>query len=109
MDVVPQGLARLLLEALEVPGVSRAHVRPLEVPDEGLLELGLAMDAVGWQEFEPHSNEFPDIDGEVSDYEIIIVRLSGLTGQLEIFQLYSGVHPSSVLGDVGGRLEARRK
>jgi len=28
-DVIPQGLAGLLLAALEVPGVSRADIRPL--------------------------------------------------------------------------------
>jgi hypothetical protein len=46
-DVVSQGLARLLFAALEVPGVSKAHVRPLEIPNEYLFELCPATDAVG--------------------------------------------------------------
>jgi hypothetical protein len=46
-DVVPQGLARLLFAALEVLGVSGAHVRPLEIPNEDLFELRPAMDTVG--------------------------------------------------------------
>ena len=32
-DVIPQGLAGLLLVALEVPVVSRADIRPLEIFD----------------------------------------------------------------------------
>jgi hypothetical protein len=47
VNVVPQGLARLLLAALEVLGVSGAHIRPLEFPDEDLLELCPTTDAVG--------------------------------------------------------------
>jgi hypothetical protein len=104
VDVVPQGLARLLLAALEVPGVSWAHVRPLEFPDEDLLELCPTMDAVGWQEFEPRSNMLPDIDGEVLDDEAVI-RPSGSIGEPKIFQPYSRVRLPGVLGDVGGRLE----
>jgi hypothetical protein len=46
-DVMSQGLARLLLAALEVLGVSGAHIRPLEFPDEDLLELCPTTDAVG--------------------------------------------------------------
>jgi hypothetical protein len=46
-DVVPKGLTRLLFAVLEVPGVSRAYVHPLEIPNEDLFELYPAMDAVG--------------------------------------------------------------
>ena len=45
-DVIPQGLVGLLLTALEVPGVSRANVRPLEIPDEDPLEVHPVADAV---------------------------------------------------------------
>ena len=38
-DVILQGLAGLLLTALEVPGVPRSNVRPLEIPDEDPLEV----------------------------------------------------------------------
>ena len=38
MNVVPEGLARLLLAALEIPGVTRADLRALEVADEHLSE-----------------------------------------------------------------------
>ena len=59
MDVIPQGLVGLLLTALEVPGVSRADVRPLEIPDEDPLEVRPVADAVVWEEFEPCPNMFP--------------------------------------------------
>ena len=36
-DVIPQGLAGLLLASLEVLGVFRADIRPLEISDEDLL------------------------------------------------------------------------
>jgi hypothetical protein len=109
VDVVPQGLTRLLFEALEVPGVFGAHVRPLEIPNEDLFELHLATDAVGRQEFEPCSNELPDTDGEVLDNEIIIVRSSGPTSEPKVFQPYTTVRLPSVLGDVGRWSEARRE
>ena len=45
-DVIPQGLAGLLLAALEVPGVPRVDIRPLEIPDKDPLEIRPVMDAV---------------------------------------------------------------
>ena len=47
MDVILQGLAGLLLAALEVPRFPRVDIRPLEVPDEDPLEVLLVTDAVG--------------------------------------------------------------
>ena len=46
MDVIPQGLARLLLAALEVPGVSRVDICPLEISDEDPLEVRPVADAI---------------------------------------------------------------
>jgi hypothetical protein len=46
-NVVPHGLTRFRFAALEVPGVSKAHVRPLEIPKKELFELCLPSDAVG--------------------------------------------------------------
>jgi hypothetical protein len=108
VDVIPQGPTRLLLAALEVPGVSRVHVRPLEVPDKDLLELRLTMNAVGRQEFEPCSNMLPDIYGEVLDDKVVIIRPSSSAGESKILQPYRGVRFPGVLGDVGGSSEARR-
>jgi hypothetical protein len=46
-DIVAQGLSGLLLAALEVPRVARAHVRALEVAYEDLSEVYPAADGVG--------------------------------------------------------------
>ena len=63
MDVIPQGLVGLLLAALEVLGVPRAEVRPLEIPDEDPLEVRPVADAVMREEFEPCSDMFPHAYG----------------------------------------------
>jgi hypothetical protein len=47
VDVVLQGLARLLFAALEVPGASKTYVCPLKIPNEDLFEHCPATDAVG--------------------------------------------------------------
>ena len=49
MDVIPQGFVGLLLAALEVLGVSQADVRPLEILDEGPLEVSPVADTVVWK------------------------------------------------------------
>ena len=46
MDVIPQGLAGLLLTALEVPRVPRVDIHPLEVPDKDPLEVRPVADAI---------------------------------------------------------------
>ena len=66
-DVILQGLAGLLLIALEVPGVPRADVHPLEIPDDDPLEVRLATDAVVWKEFEPCPNMFPHANEKILD------------------------------------------
>ena len=69
MDVILQGFAGLLLTALEVPGVPRADVRPLEIPDEDPLEVRPVADAVVWKEFKPCPNMFPHTNGKILDVD----------------------------------------
>ena len=59
VDVIPQGFAGLLLATLEVPGVPRADICPLDIPDKDPLEVRPVANAVVWEEFEPCSNMFP--------------------------------------------------
>ena len=47
------------MAALEVPGIPRVDIRPLEIPDEDPLEIRPVTDAVRWEEFEPCSNMLP--------------------------------------------------
>jgi len=105
MDVIPQGLARLLLVALEVPGVPRADIRPLEVPNEDPLEVHPVVDAVVWKEFKPCSNMFPHANREVLD-EVVIIHSIGSTIKPDIFNPYTRVRLPSILGDVGRGSEA---
>ena len=58
-DVIPQGLAGLLLVALEVPVVSRADIRPLEIFDEDPREVRTVADAAVREEFKPCPNMLP--------------------------------------------------
>ena len=102
VDVVPQRLAGLLLATLEVLGVSRVDIRPLEIPDKDPLEVRPVADAVVREEFKPCPNMFPHADGEILNDEIVIIHRSGSTGKLEIFDSNTGVCLPGVLGDVGG-------
>ena len=106
VDVIPQGLTGLLMAALEVLGVSRADIRPLEISDEDPLEVCLVVDAVVREEFEPRSNMFPHVNGEVLNDEVVIIHSFGSIGEQEIFEPYTRVRLLGVLGDVGGRSEA---
>ena len=105
-DVILQGLARLLLTAFEVLGVTRADIRPLEISDEDSLEVRPVADAVVWEEFKPHPNVFPHADGEILNDEMVIIHPSGSTGKPEIFEPNTRVHLPGVLGDVGWWPEA---
>ena len=105
-DVIPQGLAGLLLAALEVLGVTRADIRPLEIFDKDPPEVHPVTDAVMREEFMPCPNMFPDTDGEILNDEMVIIHPSGSAGESEIFEPYTRVHLPSVLGDVGGLSEA---
>ena len=77
-NVVLLGLAGLLLTALEVPGVTRAAIRPLEVR--------LVANAVVREEFKPCLNMFPHVDGEILNDEMVIIHPSGSVGEPEIFE-----------------------
>ena len=86
VDVILQGFAGLLLAALEVPGVSRVDVRPLEIPDEDPLEVCPNANAVVWKEFKPCPNMFSHADGEILIDKKVIIHPSGSAGEQEIFE-----------------------
>ena len=91
MDVIPQGLVGLLLAALEVPGVPKTDIRPLEIPDEDPLEIRPVVDAARREEFEPRSNMLPHVDGDLLNDEVVIIHSSGSVGELKVFEPYTGV------------------
>ena len=101
-NVIPQGLVGLLLATLEVPRVPREDVRPLEVSNKDPLEVRPVADAVMREEFEPCSNMFPHVDGEILNDEMVIIHPYGLVGEPKIFEPNTKVCLSGVLGDFGG-------
>ena len=94
------------MAALEVPGVPRADIRPLEIPNEYPLEVCPVMDAIMREEFKPCSNMSPHADGEVLNDEVVIIYSSGSVGEPKVFEPYTGVHLPDILGDVGRQSEA---
>ena len=88
------------MAALEVLGVPRADIHPLEVPNEDPLEICLVVNAVVREEFEPRSNMFPHIDGEVLNDEVIIIHSSRSVGEPKVFEPYTGIRLPGIFGDV---------
>jgi hypothetical protein len=80
-DVVPKRLSRTLVAASEIPGVSRAHVRALEIADEGLDQVVPVGDLPRRQVLQPGASGVRKEQGEVADDEVVIVRSTQLAGQ----------------------------
>ena len=68
------------MAALEVPGIPRADICPLEIFDEDPLKIRSVMDAIEQKEFEPCSNMLLHADGEILDDEMVIIRFSSSVG-----------------------------
>jgi hypothetical protein len=81
LDVVPQGLSRLLAAASEIPGVPRAHVRALEVAGKGFDQVVPVGDLRRRQMLQPGSSGVGEEQGKVADDEVIIIRPTQLAGQ----------------------------
>jgi hypothetical protein len=73
-DVVLERLSRLLAAASEIPGVSRVHVRALEIAGEGLDQVVPVGDLPRGQVLQPGSSGVGEEQGEVADDEVVIVR-----------------------------------
>jgi len=71
---VSEGLIGLLPATPEVPGVPRAHICALEVPDEDLDQVGPVVDHALREMLEPRSGRIGQMQWEVADDEQVIVR-----------------------------------
>ena len=58
------------------------------------------------EEFEPRSNMFPHIDGEVLNDEVVIIHSFRSAGEPEVFEPYTGIRFTGIFGDVGRWSEA---
>ena len=81
-------------------------IRPLKISNEDPLEICPVTNAIGWEEFELCSNMLPHVDREVLNDEVVIIHSSGSVGKPEVFEPYTEIRLSSILGDVGRRSEA---
>ena len=97
------------MAALEVPGVPRADICSLEVPNEDPLEVRPVTNAIVREEFEPRSNMLPYVNGEVLNDEVVIIHSSGSAGEPEVFEPYTGICLPGICGDVCWRSEALRE
>ena len=107
VDDIREGVASLrkpglLLTALEVLGVSRADIHPLEIPNEDPLEVRPVTDAVVWKEFKLCPNMLPHTNGKILDDEIVIIHSSSSAGEPEAFEPNAWVCLPGVFGDVSG-------
>ena len=61
------------------------------------------MDVVVQEEFEPRSNMFAHVDGEVLNDEVIIIHSFGSAGKPKVFEPNFGARLPGILGAVGRR------
>jgi hypothetical protein len=80
-DVLSQGFPWLLAAASEIPRVSRAHVRALEVSSESLDQVVPVGDLRRRQVLQPGSSGVREEHGEVADDEVVVIRSTQLAGQ----------------------------
>jgi hypothetical protein len=73
-DILPQGFPWLLATASEIPRVPRAHVRALEVSNEGFDQVIPIRNMRRRQMLQPGSGGVGEEHGEVADDEVVIVR-----------------------------------
>jgi len=77
-DVVPEGLARFLLAAAEVPGVTRACVCAPKVSYEDFDQIAPVEDLPWGKVFQPSSCRVGEEQGEVADDDEVILRAAKL-------------------------------
>jgi hypothetical protein len=89
--MVIEGLIRLLLIVLMVPGVPKACVGALKIPHEDLSWTHPIPDGVGREVLQPCLGRVGQEQEEVADNEIVIMRSVGLVGKLVVLKSKIGV------------------
>ena len=111
LDVVTEGLARLLFDAGQIPSGFGTREGCLVVLDEGVAELLPAVDGAGRERFEPVEGMATHHDQEVGSHDVVVTASSS-DGDGVGAQQRLGVRLAVVLLDPcrlegGGPLDAR--
>ena len=103
-DVPAEGFISLLAAVLEVPWVSRAFVRALEVTHKDLHQIRPTLNSIGRQVLQPCSSRIGQEQREIANDEVAITRTTGLACKPIVFEPKPGVCFSRIFRDVGRRL-----
>jgi hypothetical protein len=103
---VPERLAGLLGACAQILGVSRAHVRALEVPHDGADQIIPVVDLAGRQVLEPRPRRVGEVQVEVTDDDLVGGGPAQLACQEVVIEPYAGVRLPVVLVDRCGLAEA---
>ena len=76
LDVVAEGLVRLLHDTGQIPSSSGTRARCLIVLDEGVAEILLAVDGAGGERFEPVESLGTHHDREVGGHDVFVAARS---------------------------------
>jgi hypothetical protein len=80
-NVFSETFSGLLPVVLEVPLVAKAHVSALEVANEDVDKVSPALDAAKPQVLQPCLGRVSQVQGEIADDEVIIIRTTALVGK----------------------------
>jgi hypothetical protein len=103
---VPERLAGLLGACVQIPGVSRANIRALEVPHEGADQIIPVVDLAGRQVLERRLRRVGEVQGEVTDDNLVGGGPAQLARQAVVVEPYAGVRLPVVFVDRRGLAEA---
>ena len=81
---------------------SRAFVCALKISYENISQVRPALDLVCRKMFKPSPRRVREVEGEVSDDEIILLRPASSAGKAIVVEPKAGIRLPGVLGDVGG-------
>jgi hypothetical protein len=90
----------------QISRVSRENVRALEVPHDGADQIIPVVDLAGRQVLKPRSHRVGEVQGEVTDDNLVGGGPAQLTCQVVVVEPYSGVRLPIVLVNRRGLAEA---
>jgi hypothetical protein len=106
---VPKRLVGLLGARAQIPGVSRVHVRALEVPHEGANQIVPVVYLASLQMLKPRPRRVSEVQRQVADDDLVGGGSAQLTCQTVVVEPYAGVCFPRVFVDRRGLAEALRE